>query len=47
MIDLRDTAVPELLRVFKEIRKVGLEKRGPVEGIISLENNPLKLISKN
>lgn len=40
-------AVPELIRIFKGIRLTGLDRRGTIEGLISLEGDPSRLISKN
>ena len=47
LADILNIAVPELVRVFKNVRQTGMDRRGTVEGMISLEGDPSKLISKN
>lgn len=47
LIDIRDTAVPKLIKVFKDVRLTGLDRRGTVEGLVSLGSNSSRLISKN
>ena len=45
--DVLDSAVPRFVSVFKSVRAAGLDRRGAFEGLISLEGDVLRLISKN